>query len=383
LNTYINISDNYLFRTGLKGELMEAFTINRVSLGELAVFFDQIKDIAKVLPISEHRVKSYINNPRGKKTDIVLYYILNEGEIIAFRTLWADEVFTPEREKTRFAWCSGNWVKTEWRRKGLSLKLLNAAYHDWDGKLMFTNYAPESEKGYLKSGLFPYVIQRIGKRFFYKINLYEHAKARSNKQLLHILAYIGNLLAQVIIFFTSAFYRQHQFNGIKFNESKHLPDGFFENLKANRTKHMFDRDEAAYEWIFKYPWISNYVLNGFYPFSSYDPHFGLTFISFESEKGLNGKLILLNRNSNLKLVYTNCDNPASMEIAAKYISNFSKNKKINTLTLLDEKWCKTISKNRNIFWYSKKFEMNIYSTFKLTQPNDYVWLDGDGDSIFT
>ena len=128
--------------------------IKKIRLKELNDFVkSEMFNQFEILPISPERVKSYINNPKAKPEDVVLYLGSINNALVAFRSLFAGELISDDL-KTRFAWCSGNWVAPEFRRKGFSEQLLKEAYSDWSGKLMFTNYAPNSENLYLKTGWF-------------------------------------------------------------------------------------------------------------------------------------------------------------------------------------------------------------------------------------
>ena len=59
----------------------------------------------------------------------------------------------------RFAWLSGNCVDPEFRRKGFSTRLLQQAEALWDGRLMYTNYAPASKAVYDRTGQFPLLLK--------------------------------------------------------------------------------------------------------------------------------------------------------------------------------------------------------------------------------
>ena len=99
----------------------------------------------EMIPLSPLRLNSYLRNPRAEKTDPVLFELWLNERPVAYRTVLPDLLFDLEGNSSRFAWLSGNWVDPEFRRKGLSTKLLQRAEALWDGRLFYTNYAPASK----------------------------------------------------------------------------------------------------------------------------------------------------------------------------------------------------------------------------------------------
>ena len=114
-------------------------------------------------PISSFRVDSYLKNPHSLPDDPVLYFLKEDDRICAYRTVFVGQLINDE---TRFAWLSGNWVHPEFRRTGLSEKLLNEIIIDWKRRLVFTNYAPESLQLYQKTKQFYPFYEATGRRFY-------------------------------------------------------------------------------------------------------------------------------------------------------------------------------------------------------------------------
>ena len=104
--------------------------IKKIKLSGLEEFIkgEQFR-LLKDKPISSFRQLSQVHNPHGQKNDIVLYLGFIEEKLVAYRSVFGDYIFKSEK-KTRFAWCSGNWVHPDHRRKGLSKLLLYEALKD-------------------------------------------------------------------------------------------------------------------------------------------------------------------------------------------------------------------------------------------------------------
>ena len=84
-----------------------------------------------VVPFSPLRLTSYLQNPRAEKRDHVLFEMRHKERLIAYRTLLPDCFFDHSGNPHRFAWLSGNYVDPEYRRQGISTRLLQLADFSW------------------------------------------------------------------------------------------------------------------------------------------------------------------------------------------------------------------------------------------------------------
>lgn len=363
--------------------MRETPIIQKVCLGELRRFIESNHfKHDSVWPITPQRVESYCSNPHAEEKDVVLVYIEEKNEIIAFRTIWADRLLL-NGKPVKFGWCSGNWVSTSHRRKGLSGLLLKEVYNDWKGRLMFTNYAPESLSAYIKSGLFPYKIERTGRRFYLNTDFYQLMQQRSRKSFFKLMAILISLLLRIVLFFRMTLYHSHPTDRVVISAHDHYPEDFFDPHKKSHHK-LFCREKEEYDWIFSYPWLTtNPVEKVQYPFSQYDPAFRYRFICFEKNEKVIGRLIISNRNGAVKMPYAIALNEDGARFIARYMIDYCYQNKVKTLTVIDPIWAKRISVERKPFLFSRPFSMNIYSTFDVKRANDVIIHDGDGDSIFT
>jgi GNAT superfamily N-acetyltransferase len=190
------------------------------------------------IPITVLRAKSYLNNPHAHPNDVVLYLGFIEKQLVAFRSLFADRIFS-DNEPIRFAWCSGNWVHPDFRRKGFSEQLLHETFTDWNGKLMFTNYAPNSEKLYLKTGKFKPIHQFQGFRgYLFPKTRKLIQSANKNWVTKFVFSAVDKFIAAFsssqILFFRSKKNPDFEFKPIQFPDSE-----CYQLLQNNRTKPYF------------------------------------------------------------------------------------------------------------------------------------------------
>jgi len=336
-----------------------------------------------IIPITDLRVKSYINNPKAQPDDFVLYLGFVEKQLVAFRTLFADDIKS-QNKKVRFAWCSGNWVHPDFRRKGFSERLLQEALNDWNGKLMFTNYAPNSQKLYLKSGKFKVIHQFQGFRgyLFPKTRKLVHV-ARKNK----LIKVLFSVIDFVISAFTSVrlwFFSMGENPDIIF-ETTQFPDEMCFKINPNHSmKYLFNRGEAELKWIFKYPWIydSEDFVSGKYPFSSWSKSFSYYTIKTVVKNRLVGFFIFSVREGHLKTLYFNIPPGIEKEVA-KYLKKFCAEKKIEVVTVYYSQVAQHLFAEKYPFLHAKKYGQKIYSSFEIKENHNYLFQDGDGDVIFT
>ena len=98
--------------------------IEKYNASRLKEFLDS--DIYRempVVPVSLQRAESWLNNPRMKPEDILLYIGFEGDDMIAYRSILPDR-----HSEIRFGWLSGNWVLQDHRRMGLASKLFKEAY---------------------------------------------------------------------------------------------------------------------------------------------------------------------------------------------------------------------------------------------------------------
>lgn len=358
--------------------------IRKIRLRELKVFteselFRQLSHI----PITPSRAKSYLENPHGKPDDAVLLLAFSESELIGFRSLFAGEIQT-EEGKIRFGWCSGNWVHDAFRRKGISKMLLEEAYADWSGKLMFTNYAPESEKLYLKTGWFSPVHQFNGVRaYLFPRTVKLLALARKNK-FYHALFSLVDLCIAGFSGLRVKFLRHLKDTDIQFEIAGNPDKETFSFAEEFRNNFAFQQGEKTLKWIFNHPWISeeNREVADKYPFSSCSGAFRYQTIKIRQRNDWRGVFIFSVRDGHLKTLFFWNINGLEKEVAT-FLKWYCVNQKTEMLTIYHSGVAQFLLKQPFPFLRVKKYGQKIYSTFPVQGTGKLKFQDGDGDVVFT
>jgi GNAT superfamily N-acetyltransferase len=358
--------------------------IRKIRLDELNAFIqsDELSQFSHV-PITPSRAKSYLENPHGKPEDVVLILALVNNKLVAFRSLFAGVIQT-EKEKIRFGWCSGNWVHPDFRRKGISKKLLEEAWSAWNGKLMFTNYAPESEKLYLKTGWFSPIHQFEGVRaYLFPKTVKLMAVAKKNqfsKWIFSLVDFCISGYCNLNILFFSYFKNPD----IRF-ETIHLPDEeTYRLLELNNKNYLFAKSAEELKWIFQNPWISemNREVAKKYAFSSCSDSFKYETVKVWRNNKLTAAFIISIREGHLKTLFF--QNPPELnDEIARYIKWYGVKQKIEMVTIYNSAIASYFFARKFPFLHVRKYGQKIYSSFDIPGLEKFQFQDGDGDVVFT
>jgi len=358
--------------------------IKKIRLNELEDFVNS-KTFGEFefIPISPLRAKSYLNNPHAKENDIVLYLGFFIDRLVAFRSLFAG-IINSENKSVRFGWCSGNWVHPDFRKKGFSEQLLKEAYTDWNNKLMFTNYAPESEKLYLKTNWFKAIHQFKGVRAYLYPKTRKLISASSKNTLFKLFFSTIDILISFLSHMRLIFYKAQTLSRVRF-ESIHLPDEqCYKAINAQNSLGIFNRGSEDLKWIFHYPWISkkkNYLRKK-YPFSFFSGSFCYKTVKLFDNNSFKGFFIFSVRDGNLKTLHFYLPGGFENEIVA-FIKDYCRKNKIATVTIYKKEIANKLFERKFPFLHVKKYGQKIYSTFEIENTTDLEFQDGDGDVIFT
>ncbi|MBW6533891.1 MAG: GNAT family N-acetyltransferase [Mariniphaga sp.] len=358
--------------------------IRKIRLVELDEFIHSEKfGKFQHVPISPSRAKSYLENPHGKPEDVALILALVDNKLVAFRSLFAGEIQT-KNGKIRFGWCSGNWVHPDFRRKGLSKMLLEEAWSAWNGKLMFTNYAPESEKLYLETGWFSPIHQFEGVRcWLFPKTVKLMAGAKRNRVSTFFFSLIDICIAGYSNLNT-LFYSYFKNPDIRFETHSFPDEETYQLLEQNNQNYLFARGAEEWNWIFQHPWISemNREIAGKYPFSSCNGSFKYETVKVWRNNKLVATFIFSVREGHLKTLFFQYPPELNDEIA-RYIKWYGVKQKIERITVYNSAIARFFLDHKFPFLRVKRYGQKIYNSFNIPGIEKYKFQDGDGDSVFT
>ena len=339
-----------------------------------------------VIPISRHRAKSYINNPRCAPTDVVLYLAYTENKLVAYRTIMPDTI-TGKTETVKVGWLSGNWVSAPFRRKGIASMLFEAAYNDWGGNLLFTNYAEESKAVYDKTSLFAKACTLQGTRTYIRPCLtrilpQKHWLLKQLKPLWSLTDLILKILNPVPLFASAI-----QLKDITLEYLKH-PDNEVINLFESTTKKLCtSRTGTDLEWVIKYPWLVSSALGDKigdkYFFSSSPKNFEQLIIKVYKASQLVGFMVINSKDefaTTPYIVYTKSEANIMAKVALKQANAM----RCYRLTTFHAEISEEIKRIKPFKWTSIAQKRNFYVSKTLLSKlgTNVNFAEGDGDCAF-
>jgi len=366
--------------------------IKKIQLKNLQSFVDSKMYLSFAdKPISISRVRSYINNPNANEDDYVLYMAFIKGVLVGYRTILTDVFFVKEKN-IKFGWLSGNWAHDNHRRRGISSILFKEVLKDWNGKLMYTNYAEASKAVYDKTNEFNVLKTLKGYRYYQRVcfAILLPPKAvffKIIKPILVFLDWFSNLFLDIRFLLEKNIIDTYKINKIENWNTKE--QSFLLNFKE---KEFFQRDKYTYKWIKKYPWIrtdsQTKKYSKKYYFSSYAKKHQSNFYQISNPK-TNKVVAIINisiKDKQLKIPYLYVL-PVGLEITKKFILKICVKHKINYATIYNVQLNSLIRNSKNSFLTQKPFEQKYFAT--KTILNKYKKIKnteiqtGDGDGVFT
>lgn len=355
------------------------------TLEELASYAGSIRyGSSGTLPLSPLRLASYLHNPRAERTDHVLFEMYDGDKLVAFRTLLPDRFCDQTGHYHRFAWLSGNYVDPAFRRQGISTKLLRAAEECWEGKLLYTNYAPASRAVYDQTGRFRLLKERSGKRFYLRA---------ASRELMAWKGVPGSLLGTADRIINQVHDRMlERFRADRESscavEEMGMPDPevglLIERLQENS---LFYRDMEVFQWILRYPWVTDRNADPVpYHFSHKASLFKNRLLKFTSpgtEKP--AFLWIIIHDGKLTVPYALRENPAMDRDMAVEILRTMIIRRCAYTTIREPSLVEQMTRFRKWFLLSRNMPQLVFAHEKIAGmiPGDRVMHDGDGDVVFT
>ncbi len=368
--------------------------IEKIKLKDLITFVasKRFKSFENI-PISSLRVNSYVNNPNSDEEDYVLYLAIENEKLIGYKTIFSDK-FIYLNSKIKFGWLSGTWTHKNYRRKGISLKLFNEVNNDYEGKLMYTNYAEESKAVYDKSQKFEVLKSLKGYRYYFRFCLKDLLPPKSK-----FFYNIKYLLGVIDCFFNIFYNLKYRFLKTDFASYKNISkiktlkkENIFEFLQSYKSNELFNRGASEYQWINDFPWVNSLSKQKSeskkYFFSVFTTKFSSDFfqISDPNSKEIIGVFCLNYNDKKISIPYAYLSKEAS-KITSSFIFDFCLKNKINFVTIYNDFLNEELNCKKKLYISKKSFVQNYFVSKQLidnySDIKDFDIQSGDGDVVFT
>lgn len=337
-----------------------------------------------LVPVSPLRLRSYLKNPRAEMSDPVLFEMRQNDEVIAYRTLLPDCFYDNKDQPQRFAWLSGNWVRPDKRRQGISTRLLELAEENWQGRLMYTNYAPDSKAVYDNTDRFSVIAKRDGLRFYLRSGAEDLLGDRMGSR--RFLGFADRLINQL---------REKKIRNYKFASGPPCGvtplDGFIAQLselvKMLQQDTLFRRDREIFEWALEYPWVTEQACDPVnYHFSYKANRFENILLQYSHpHKDIHGIMWIIIHNRVLSVPYFFAGDPDLEHCMAECIVQTMIKKDCTHTTIRSQKLLEHMKSYRKLFLSHKQMPQLIFAHRDLMEllPDKRIIHDGDGDVMFT
>lgn len=335
------------------------------------------------IPVSPERVSSYAANPRGDPDMPVLFTLTNQEKIVAYRTLLPD-IFYGKKGAVSFAWLSGNYVDTAYRRQGLSTKLFRTVEEAWEGRLMYTNYAPASRAVYDKSGVFSEFLVRPGKRYYLRSALSPLLKERV--RMPGLLKFGDRILNGVHDLFISGSNYPIEAE-VRVEEISGLDAELSELVRESVAGSLFARGPQEFNWIREHPWVTDGTakpLPGSYQFNRQADPYISQWYKLSSEKGTAFFWItVIADKCSVPYYFTN--DPLLTIATRQIVFNTMIRHQCSHITIRHPELRTVLGTKGHPFLFSRKMPQRYFVHTAVAEqiPFNPKVFDGDGDCIFT
>lgn len=333
------------------------------------------------LPITAHRAKSHIQNPKATDEQTLLILAFDDEKLAGYLGCFPD-TFHIEGKIFNYAWLSTLFISNEFRGKRIAQSLLNKAFEEYNGNIALTEFTAEAESLYNKIGVFEYIQPKNGKRYYFRTDFAHIIPSKKpSTQFLKPIFQIGDLIINTLISVKNSFVKKPNFKFEILDSIDQESNVFISNFKANRNTNEIN-------WFIKNPWVLERKKNNDnYLFSSYSKEFRYYWIKIYDENNqlVTGSLLLV-RNGHLKILYL--FSTINLDKFIIFLSYFILKNKITFLTSYHVELNQQISLTKDFpKIFEKDFERRymfhkdlIKNLPKGFNPN---FQDGDGDCAMT
>lgn len=370
--------------------------IREIRQHQLKAYIDSTEyKTTQYVAISKHRALSHLRNPRVKRDDLVLVLIYEDGEMVAYLGVFADDLhFSTGVEHV--GWLSCMWVNPIMRGKGIAKKLIQTVFDAWDYKILVTEFTPAAHGLYNRTEQFLDLAKPEGIRGYLRLNLANLLPKKDEKwnkwePFLSCIDAVFNLPNSLRLFFKSHYRLSLDSLGGDFEYLSEIDDESWAFIQKQKGKELINRGREDLDWILKNPWLisapfKDNIANR-YHFSAIDDSFNFLSIKiYDSERNIKAFMMLSIRGKNLKIPYVYFEKGYEIYVLELVYRHMLK-MNLDMLTVFHPILVQVIKNGKTPFFKKRKFKRH-YIIGKvlgeqLAATPDFVIQDGDADAAFT
>ena len=365
---------------------IEKFTLNHLK----SIINDNDYWNRSEVPMTRHRMLSYIHNPRAHYDDIVLFTAFEENKLVGYLNILPDNIKLKDNSY-KIGWISSWWVSEHFRSSGVGAFLFYGALKHYNQSLAGVRYN-ENAGNIIKASRRFTDLNDIKKTIF----ILKIQPGRLERSILYnILITLTKPVAVCINSGLNILYnrkrkiyeRLNTYDGIKIEYVNWIDDEIDKFINTHQKNNLIKRSAAEFNWILRYPWIlsapGKYNMRHNYQFADISPRFFYIAVKLFKKDNLIGFLLLKFRDDYLDIPYIYY-NPEYQNEIVYAIFQQAYLLSVQYISIYDDKLIKSIINKRNLYLYSrnttyKSAITNKYTTYNLSK---YSLQGGDGDLVF-
>jgi len=366
--------------------MIELQTLNQQALGDY--IFSPTFAQQPVLPISQHRGRSHLRNPRLQADDTLLILAWEDGQLLGYLGVLPDELYGTGGQAERVGWLSCIWVSPKARGKGIGGRLTDRALSDWEGKVLASNYVPGIRKMYERTGAFvspPY--RQTGVRLYLRSDFATLLPPKGKHwERFRPLLQLGDRLTNVALGLRRQWWARRPLP-LQLEYVAEADEEAAELIAEQSAYFRCRRTAAEWNWMLRYPWVLSApapdAASQRYYFSAVDRHFSFHPIKVRDAQGrLLAFLIFSRRNQWLQLPA--CYHRDAAAAVAQAIHYHALQWRANTFTTFQPDIAVALQNMASPAFYRKPIHWDtLVGKAVSCWPAGGRLQDGDGDAGFT
>lgn len=363
--------------------------IQRLNRQELAEFIrSETYKTLPDLPISAHRAAAQLLNPRLDETHTLLILAWLDGELVGYMGILPDLYFKGQ-QPAACGWLTCIWVSDRHRGKSIGKQLVASGLEEIDGKVLVTDFAPQSKQLIYSLGYFDDLQVRQGIRLYFRLDLHRLLPPRKKifehlKPLLRLADASANLLIDM-----KALLFPPRKPGGNWDYVEAVTPEIRDFIAEKQGRELFRRNMPELNWALNNPWILSAPLDEDsrrYYFSSVDRSFDFVCLTLrDAQDQLQAFLILAKRRRTLKMPCCYLAEGLEHEVA-RLIHWHIHEWGINTFSTFHTEMLRYYRTNRTFALYKKELKRQFPASKKMAADlagQSFEIQDGDGDCFFT
>ncbi len=346
--------------------------------------------LADPLPITKHRARSFIRNPRAEPNDPVLLIAYQDDRVVGYIGILPDHIFVDEISY-KLGWLTSWWVDRSCAGAGVGTILLFKALNAYNQQIGLSGSSRDARKALDASRRFVAVRSLNGLDIRLRLNLSRRIprKSPAMKPFRVVFKVLDVVLDDVMNI--RRYIRQpgeHTDQHLSFEFISAIDNETDQFIRQHNQKDLTRKAKSDLDWIMNSPWIISTPIKDstserYYFSSRAKRFFYLGLKVFRRDAGLIGFLLFKMRNDRMGVMYSFFDSIHAPSLAAAAVRQ-ALAMEASVLSLYDDRLIAGFSRLGCPCWSVKRISrgFSLSKAFADASRADFRIQGGDGDLVF-